>query len=59
MIIKETIKVNGEVRYKTYSDENRYIRKVGTDEEYEVAIDVVEVEYEETNRYIENEEGDQ
>ena len=53
MIIRDTIRVNGEVRYKTYSDENRYIRKVGTDEEYEVAIDVVEVEYEETDRTIE------
>ena len=41
--------------YKTYSDANKYIRKVGTDEEYSEAIDVENsgYEYEETDKEIE------
>ena len=44
--------------YKTYSTENLYIRKIGTDEIYDVAIDVESApyEYEETNNQIETEE---
>lgn len=36
--------------FKTYSDDNRMIRKVGTDEVYDIAIDVENAtfEYEET-----------
>ena len=42
--------------YKTYSDANKYIRKVGTDEEYSEAIDVENsgYTYEETDKDIEN-----
>ena len=41
--------------YKTYSDANKYIHKVGTDEEYSEAIDVEGsgYEYEETDKEIE------
>ena len=44
--------------YKTYSDENYRIRKVGTDEIYDEAIDVenTSFEYEETTEKIETEE---
>ena len=45
--------------YKTYSDENYRIRKVGTDEIYDEAIDVESSNYEyiETNEKIEIEEN--
>ena len=41
--------------FKTYSDNNKYIRKVGTDEVYSEAIDIegVDYEYEETDTDIE------
>ena len=41
--------------YKTYSDNNWYIRKVGTNEEYSEAIDVEGsgYTYEETDKEIE------
>ena len=44
--------------YKTYSDENYRIRKVGTDEIYDEAIDIenTSFEYEETTEKIETEE---
>lgn len=44
--------------YKTYSTDNLYIQKIGTDEIYDVAIDVENApyEYEETNDIIETEE---
>ena len=45
MIIKEQI--NGFTH--TFSDQNKMIRKVGTDEIYYEAMDVLEFEYEETN----------
>lgn len=38
---------------RTYSDENKYIRRVGTESTYSEAIDVIEVKYEETNIVIE------
>lgn len=40
--------------YKTYSDNNKIIHKIGTDEEYDVAIDVENApfEYEETDKDI-------
>ena len=44
---------DGKDLFKTYSDENFMIRKVGTDELYEVAIDVENYEYEETDITIE------
>lgn len=44
--------------YKTYSDENYKIQKVGTDEIYDEAIDIenTSFEYEETTEKIETEE---
>ena len=41
--------------FRTYSDENKYIRKVGTNEEYSEAIDIegAPYEYEETDKEIE------
>lgn len=46
--------------YKTYSDEGYYIRKVGTDEVYSVAIDVEDAQYtyEETTDKIEQDNAD-
>lgn len=43
--------------YRTYSDNNKYIRKEGTSEEYSEAIDVegAPYSYEETDREIEQE----
>lgn len=42
--------------FKTYSDANKYIRKVGTDEVYSEAIDVENsgYTYEETDKEIED-----
>lgn len=52
MIQKEFYKTrkDGVNLFKTYSDNNRMIRKVGTDEVYDIAIDVENAtfEYEET-----------
>ena len=41
--------------YRTYSDANKYIKKVGTNEEYSEAIDIegAGYEYEETDKEIE------
>lgn len=41
--------------YRTYSDENKYIRKVGTDEVYSEAVDIegANHQYEETETVIE------
>lgn len=46
--------------YKTYSDKGYYIRKVGTDEMYSVAIDVEDAQYtyEETTDKIEQDNAD-
>ena len=52
MIQKEFYKTrkDGVNLFKTYSDNNRMIRKVGTEEVYDIAIDVENAtfEYEET-----------
>ena len=50
MIVKEnyTFK-DGRVGTKTYSDNGFLIKKVGTEELYTKAIDVLPFEYEETN----------
>ena len=50
MIIKEQI--NGFIH--TFSDQNKMIRKIGTDEIYYEAFDVLELEYEETDIEIED-----
>ena len=57
MIVIETIKINDKEYKKTYSDSGYLIRKVGTDEIYEEAIDLLEtvVTYEETDIIIEDE----
>ena len=41
--------------FRTYSDENKYIRKVGTNEEYSEAIDIegAPYTYKETDKEIE------
>ena len=52
MIIKEQI--NGFTH--TYSDSNKMIRKIGTEEIYCDAMDVLEFEYEETDIEIEDNE---
>lgn len=60
MIIKEFYETrkDGVRLYRTYSNSNVYIRKVGTNEEYAEAIDVeyAPYRYEETNRMIETDE---
>lgn len=62
MIIKEFYKTreDGVNLYRSFSTENFYIRKVGTDEVYSEAIDVETAPYvyEETNEKIEVEEND-
>lgn len=52
MIVREVIGIS----IKTYSDEGKYIRKVGTDEIYSEAIDVdyADYKYVETDIEIEN-----
>lgn len=44
---------------KHYSDNNKYIHKIGTDEEYGEAIDLISknYQYEETEKEIENGES--
>lgn len=58
MIIKEfyATRKDGVNLYKTYSDKNVYIKKQGTDEKYDIAIDVENAPYtyEETEEVIEN-----
>ena len=57
MIIKETTtRKDGVKLFRTYSDNNKKIRKVGTDEVYDVAVDLTEIQYEETDEEIVSEE---
>lgn len=57
MIVREYFdtRKDGVRLYRTYSDKNLYIRKVGTDEVYSEAIDVENsgYTYEETDKEIE------
>lgn len=55
MIVKDLYdtREDGTKLFRTYSNEGKYIRKVGTDEMYSEAIDVKEYEYEETEELIE------
>lgn len=59
MIIKEFYRTreDGVRLYKSYSDKNLYIKKVGTEEVYSEAIDVENApfEYVETDKEIETE----
>lgn len=63
MIVREYFmtRKDGVKLYKTYSDQNKYIRKVGTEEEYGVAIDVENAPYTyaETEKEIESGEVEQ
>lgn len=63
MIIKEfyLTREDGVNLYKTYSDQNFMIHKIGTEEVYDVAIDVENAPYtyEETEEKIEQEELEQ
>ena len=63
MIIREYFmtRKDGVKLYKTYSDQNKYIRKVGTEEEYDIAIDIENAQYtyEETEKEIESVEVEQ
>lgn len=56
MLIREylTTRKDGVKLFKTYSDSGFYIRKVGTNEIYDLAIDVENApfEYEETDKKI-------
>lgn len=60
MIIKEFFRTrnDGVNLYKTYSDKGLYIQKVGTNEVYDIAIDVENAPYTyvETDKPIETEE---
>lgn len=60
MIIKEFYRTrkDGVGLYKSYSDKEVYIRKIGTDEEYTEAIDIEGAlfKYEETDKPIPKEE---
>lgn len=57
MIVREYYKTrkDGVKLYKTYSDSNKVIHKVGTNEEYDWAIDIESAPYvyEETEKEIE------
>lgn len=60
MIVREYFdtRKDGVRLYRTYSDINHYIRKVGTNEVYSEAIDIegAGYEYEETKQIIEEEQ---
>lgn len=55
MVIREIVNINGKDFQKHCSDKNVYIKKVGTDEEYGEAIDLIEknYQYEETDKKLE------
>lgn len=57
MIVREFYQTrqDGVNLFRTYSDDNKYIKKVGTNEEYSEAIDIegAPYEYEETDKEIE------
>lgn len=57
MIVREfyMTRKDGVNLYRTYSDANKYIKKVGTNEEYSEAIDIegAPYEYVETDKEIE------
>ena len=54
MITTEIVTLNNKEFKKTYSDENYYIQKVGTDKIYEEAYDTLDSTYEyvETDKKI-------
>lgn len=60
MIITEIVTLNNKEFKKTYSNENYYIQKVGTDKIYEEAYDTLDSTYEyvETDIDIEDNENE-
>ena len=62
MIVKKyySKRKDGVKLYETYSDNNKIIHKIGTNEEYTEAIDVENAPYtyEETNKKIQKEENE-
>lgn len=56
MIVKKRVNINSKYFNHTFSDEKFYIRKVGTEEIYEDAYDLLSAkyEYEETDIKIED-----
>lgn len=62
MIVKKyySKRKDGVKLYKTYSDNNKIIHKIGTNEEYTEAIDVENAPYtyEETDKEIQKEENE-
>lgn len=49
MVVVENIEINGTQLKRTYSDGGFKIRKKGTNEIYDEAIDILDFEYEETD----------
>ena len=49
MVVREIVEIEGRSFIHHFSDEGFFIRKVGTDEIYEDALDVIEYDYEETD----------
>ena len=62
MIVKKyySKRKDGVKLYKTYSDNNKIIHKIGTNEEYDIAIDIENAPYtyEETDKEIPKEENE-
>ena len=56
MVIHEIVEIESRSFIHHYSDKGYLIRKVGTEELYEDALDVIEYEYEETDIPISPEE---
>ncbi len=56
MVVVENIEVNGTQLKRTYSNGGFKIRKKGTNEIYDEAIDILDFEYEETDKPVEEEE---
>ena len=58
MIKEENLIINNKEFIKRFSDNGKYIEKVGTNEEYAEAVDLIEkeFEYEETDKDIERPE---
>lgn len=52
MVVVENIEINGTQLKRTYSNGGFKIRKKGTNEIYDEAIDILDFEYEETDNPI-------
>lgn len=58
MVKVEKVIINEKEYTKTYSSDGFKIKKVGTDEVYDEAIDVLEFEYEEIDEYVDGIENE-